>query len=99
LQRFIATCRLKRVEWAIFSDLYGIWFPFEKHGWYEKDPASVTQQEFQQLLVDFDRKLNGYDAIFFYHNPGRFHPLYKRLLSETALREKVTPITHIIQIA
>jgi len=32
-------CKEKRVEWAIFSNLYGVWFPNVEHEWYEKNPA------------------------------------------------------------
>ena len=42
-------CKEKKVEWAIFSDLYGIWFPSIKHEWYEKPPNTVTEEEFKKL--------------------------------------------------
>ena len=37
-QRFMIQCKEKHVNWAIFSDKYGVWFPEEKHESYEKDP-------------------------------------------------------------
>jgi hypothetical protein len=37
-QRFIGQCEASGVRWAIFSDLYGVWFPEVQHVWYEKDP-------------------------------------------------------------
>ena len=95
IQRFMNKCKEKRVEWAIFSDLYGVWFPHVEHKCYEKDPDTVTEQEFKKLLEDFEEKLVAYDEIWFYHNPGRFHPLYKRLLRKTMLRDKVKLFTHI----
>ena len=98
-KRFMETCKLKGVHWAIFSDLYGIWFPDMKRGWYEKDPNSVTENEFMLLLGDFDQKLQNYDEIWFYYNPGRFHRLYARLLRETKLRDKVKLFTHVWDIA
>jgi len=97
-QRFMNKCKEKRVEWAIFSDLYGVWFPNIEHELYEKDPDNVTEQEFKRLLNDFDAKLADYDEIWFYYNPGRFHPLYKRLLRETKLRDRVELITHLKEI-
>ena len=42
------------VDWAIFSDLYGVWFPDVRHPWYEKNPATVTESEFRGLVNDFD---------------------------------------------
>jgi hypothetical protein len=99
IQSFMNTCNKKRANWAIFSDLYGIWFPNIEHEWYEKAPNSVTDREFRRLLNDFDQKLHIYDEIWFYYNPGRFHPSYERLLQETSLREKVERFTHIWQIA
>jgi len=94
-QRFMSKCKEKKVNWAIFSDLYGVWLPNIKYEWYEKDPDTVTEQEFRNLVNDFDQKLKDYDEIWFYYNPGRFHPLYKRLLQETRLKGKVKLCTHI----
>ena len=97
-QRFMNKCKDEQVKWAIFSDLYGVWFPNVYHEWYEKDPDTVTEQEFENLVNDFDQKLWEYDEIWFYYNPGRFHPLYERLLQETNLRGKVKRFTHIREI-
>lgn len=98
IQRFMNKCKEKQVEWAIFSDLYGVWFPNVDHEWYEKDPDTVTEQEFENIVNDFDQKLREYDEIWFYYNPGRFHPLYGKLLQETNLRYKVKRFTHIREI-
>jgi hypothetical protein len=84
-KRFIRRCKDKQVKWAIFSDLYGVWFPDVRHQWYEKNPDKVTEEEFNHLLWDFEEKLTGYEEIWFYHNPGRFHKLYKRLVVTTKL--------------
>jgi len=97
-QRFMKKCQEMKVNWAIFSDLYGVWFPDIEHEWYEKDPDTVADLEFNTLLNDFDEKLSNYDEIWFYYNPGRFHPLYKRLLQETKLKDKIKLFTHLIQI-
>lgn len=97
-QRFINKCKKERVAWAIFSDLYGVWFPDVKHEWYEKDPHTVTEYEFRKLLKDFEQKLKNYKEIYFYYNPGRFHPLYKKLLKETKLRNKITMFSHLREI-
>jgi hypothetical protein len=97
-QRFMNKCKEKKVKWAIFSDLYGVWFPNISNEWYEKDPNTVTEDEFRNLVEDFDQKLQNYDEIWFYHNPGRFHRLYERLLQETRLKDKVKRLTHISEI-
>ena len=87
-QRFMTACAGAGVDWAIFSDLYGVWFPTVTHPWYEKDPGKVTPGEFQLLLDDFDKELEPYQEIRFYY-PGRLHPLHKRLLESSRLRPRV----------
>lgn len=94
-QRFMNKCKVNRVLWAIFSDQFGVWFPDVEHEWYEKDPDTVTQAEYEALLHSFDKNLGAYDEILFYHNPGRFHPLYRRLVQETQLHDKVRLFTHL----
>jgi hypothetical protein len=42
LQRFMNRCKEKKVQWAIFSDKYGIWFPHEKHEWYDACMQEVS---------------------------------------------------------
>jgi len=91
---FINECKRTNVKWAIFSDLYGVWFPHVKHEWYEKPPDMVFEEEFQVLLNDFDKKLQKYDEIWFYYNPGRFHSLYRRLLEQSRLKAKVKLFSH-----
>jgi hypothetical protein len=98
-QRFMQRCKDKSVHWAIFSDKYGVWFPEVRHEWYEKDPDTVTESEFFALLSDFDGKLSPYSQICFYYNPGRFHPMYARLLGQSALAARVKQITHLWEIA
>lgn len=97
-QRFMKKCKEKNVDWAIFSDLYGIWFPQIRHEWYEKNPNKVTEQEFKNLINNFNQKLKNYDEIWFYYNPGRFHRLYKRLLKETKLKDRIKRFTHLEEI-
>lgn len=91
---FVNKCKQAGCNWAIFSDLYGVWFPTEKHQWYEMHPKKVNEEKFQQLLSSFDEKLSEYDEIFFYYNPRRFHGLYKRLLEESKLTKKITKFSH-----
>jgi len=98
IQRFIKKCKEKQVKWAIFSDLYGVWFPDVKHEWYEKDPNTVNEHEFRKLLEEFEQKLGDYDEIYFYHNPGRFHRLYRRLLEETKLKDRIKLFSHLREI-
>ena len=94
IRAFMNRCVARKVQWAIFSDQYGLWFPNETHDWYEKSPYDVSETEFQALLSDFDRRLTEYEEIVFYVNRARFHSLYKRLLNATKLRERVRYIHH-----
>jgi hypothetical protein len=94
IRAFMNRCKEKKVQWAIFSDLYGIWFPEEKHAWYDKSPDSVMEEEYHSLLNNFNQRLLHYDEIWFYHNPGRFHPLYKKLLKDSALKNKIHLFSH-----
>ncbi len=95
IQRFIQRCRWKNFAWAIFSDYYGVWFADKKHEWYEKHPKTVTEDEYQMLLKNFDDVLMPYEIIYFYYHPARFHGLYKRLLQESELKERITAFTSI----
>ena len=95
---FMDTCKAKRVQWAIFSDKYGVWFSDEQHEWYEKPPRTVTEAEFKDLVRNFEQKLGEYEEIWFYHNPSRFSQLYKRLLKEARVSGKITLFTHVNEI-
>jgi putative zinc finger/helix-turn-helix YgiT family protein len=97
-RRFMERCKATRVDWAIFSDQYGVWFPHVKHEWYEKDPDTVTDSEFCVLLRDFDESLSKYDEILFYRNPGRFNALYGRLVKESNLGSKLSLFSHLNEI-
>lgn len=97
-RRFMEKCKEENVDWAIFSDKYGVWFPDEKHEWYEKHPNSVTEAEFAELKSDFEERLREYDKILFYHNPGRFHSLYERLLDDVDLCDRVELFSHKVEI-
>lgn len=97
-QRFMNECKKKEVKWAIFSDKYGIWFSKDLHEWYEKNPNVVTEEEFSYLVHGFDRSLRQFDQIYFYHNPGRFHKLYRRLLKNSELKAKIKLFTHLNEI-
>lgn len=97
-QRFMQACKSKKVDWAIFSDNYGVWLYPIKHQWYEKNPNEVTDTEFNILLKEFDESLEGYKEICFYYNPGRFHPLYRKLISKSKLKERIKEFTHISEI-
>ena len=97
-RRFMNSCKERSVAWAILSDKYGVWFPDVKHKWYDKHPDTVTPEEFERLVNDFDENLDPYDEIWFYYNPGRFHPLYDRLLTRSSLEDRITRFTHISEI-
>jgi hypothetical protein len=93
-------CKKMGVRWAILSDLYGVWFSDEKHRWYEKSPYDVTEAEFQALLKNFDYRLSRFNEIRFYRpSPVLFHGLYRRLLRETKLRDRIKVISSIHEIA
>lgn len=97
-QRFMNACKTEKVNWAIFSDKYGVWpYPLT-HGWYEKNPNKVSNEEFKKLLEEFDKSLGSYKEIFFYYNPGRFHKLYKKLISKSKLKNRIRLFTHISEI-
>lgn len=99
IQPFMQTCKQKGVRWAIFSDLYGVWFSEEKHAWYEKSPYDVSEMEFKVLLDSFNSRLSEFDEICFYRpSPVYFHSLYRRLLQETRLRERIRIISSIYEI-
>jgi hypothetical protein len=95
IRRFMDRCKQENVKWAIFSDHYGIWFPHEKHEWYDKHPSKVTKSEYRSLVNNFDNALEAYNRIFFYHNPGRFHKLYEQLIQDSALTTRIILISHL----
>lgn len=99
VEPFMRTCKQRSVNWAVLSDKYGVCFPDVRHEWYEKHPNTVTEDEYRELLKDFDLKLRDYHEIYFYHNPGRFHALYQRILTETRLRDRITLFSHVADIA
>jgi hypothetical protein len=98
IQLFMTAAKAHHADWAILSDLYGIWFPNILHEWYEKPPDSVTEDEFKKLVADFDRNLREYEEIWFYYNPSRYHSLYDKLLTESRLRDRIKRFTHIEEI-
>ena len=97
-QRFMKSCMKNKVEWAIFSDNYGIWLSKERNSWYEKSPDSVTDKEFDRLLANFNTRLKDFDEIWFYYNPGRFHGLYRKLMTNSKLKNKIRLFTHLNEI-
>jgi len=99
LQRFVKRCKDKGVDWAIFSDKYGIVFPQDKIEWYDKHPSKVKSEEFQILVNNFVQRLSRYNEIWFYHNPRRFHQLYKKLVEKVRSRGiNVKLFTHLSEI-
>ena len=95
VQQFMEKCQKKNVGWGILSDLYGVYLSNERHVWYEKHPDTVTPQEEELIIKDFNHKLGSYDEIFFYARSDAFHPFYKRVLDKTALANRVRIIQHI----
>ena len=90
---FARACREAGVEWAVLSDNYGVWSADETREWYEKAPEDVTEDEFRALVKDFDAKLAGFDRIRFYHEPGRLHALYRRIIEVSPLSERIEMFT------
>jgi len=97
-QRFISTCKIQGVRWAIFSDEYGIWFPNIKRSWYDKHPDTVTKKEFAELVRSFDENLMDFSEIWFYNNPSWFHPLYQRIISTSKLNSRIRKFSHLKEI-
>ncbi len=89
IQRFMAKCQQKSVSWGILSDLYGVYLPHEHHVWYEKPPDTVTPQEAERIIQDFNHKLCSYDEIFFFIRPESFHSFYDWVLKQTKLTDRV----------
>jgi hypothetical protein len=94
IRDFMQSCKLNGVDWAILSDHYGVFFPFEKYAYYEKPPASVTPEEEAAIIVQFNERLKDYDEIWFYVRPATFHPFYERVLKGSDLAARV----HLFQI-
>jgi hypothetical protein len=95
---FARACRDAKVEWAVLSDEYGIWFHDGTREWYEKAPEDVTEAEFSGLVKDFDAKLAPFERIRFYHEPGDLHSLYCRIIEASALRDRVEILTDLTTI-
>jgi hypothetical protein len=89
IQQFMERCQEKKVSWAVLSDLYGVYLSNECHIWYEKHPDTVTPQEEEAVIQDFNNKLDSYDEIYFFVRPESFHPFYERVLKKTLLADKV----------
>ena len=97
-QRFATHCEKKNVKWAVFSDLYGIWFPDQTQPWYDKHPETVTKDELDKLISDFDKDLKDFSEIWFYNNPSWFHSLYKALLKRSSLSKRITTFSRLKEI-
>ena len=82
-------CQEKNVSWAVLSDLYGVYLSSECRVWYEKHPATVTPQEEEIVIEDFNNKLDSYDEIYFFVRLESFHHFYERILKKTVLANKV----------
>lgn len=87
--QFMERCKQKNVQWAILSDRYGIYQSDDCRAWYEKHPDTVTSQEKDIIIQDFDSKLDCYDEIYFFVRTESFHPFYEKVLKETALADRV----------
>ncbi len=93
IQTFIEKCREENVDWAIFSDNYGAWFPDQKHEWYDKPPENVSHQEFKELVKSFEENFGEYDEILFYHNINSLPDLFLRIIDKVNVRDKVKLFT------
>jgi len=99
ITKFMSECKQLGVNWAIFSDKYGLVFPDQVIENYDKHPSKVTDNEFHFLVEDTYNKLKNYDVVYFYHNPGRLHKLYHKLINELISRGiNIKEITHLEQI-
>ena len=82
-------CKSYPVDWAILSDKYGVFFPNEKHEYYEKPPASVTIEEEAVIITQFNERLAGYNEIWFNVRAETFHPFYERVLKRSNLVDRI----------
>jgi hypothetical protein len=101
LQRFIKKCKKMKVNWGILSDKYGIVFPNKRIKWYELSPSFLLKHkaESRKLIEKLQQQLKGFDKIFFYHNPGRFHPFYRYVIKKLRkLGINIRLISHLSQI-
>ena len=89
LQAFIERCRQTGSSWAILSDKYGVFFPWESHAYYEKPPANVTPDEEKVITEDLQTRLAGYGEIHFFVRRDTFHPFYERVLMNGQLADRV----------
>jgi hypothetical protein len=89
IQAFMKACKSLGVNWAILSDNYGVFFPYEKHLYYEKPPTTVTPEEEQAIVMQFNERLAGYKEIWFYIRPATFHPFYEHVLKGSELAARV----------
>jgi len=48
------------------------------------------------ILRPFEMGLRDYDEVWFYHNPGRFYPLYKKLIRETSVFYEWVELFHVL---
>jgi len=97
-QRFVRTCQENNVTWAVFSDLYGIWFPQQTRPWYDKHPDTVTSDELNKLIRNFDTDLKDFSEIWFYNNPSWFHKLYQMVLTKSSLSARITTFSKLKEI-
>jgi hypothetical protein len=98
LQQFVSACKSVGAAWAILSDHYGVFSPDETHPYYEKPPAAVTPEEEAILINQLNKRLEGFDEIWFYVRPAAFHPLYERILMRSALSERVHLFTNLVEV-
>jgi hypothetical protein len=89
VQRFMERCKEKNVQWAILSDRYGVYQSNDCNAWYEKHPDTVTPQEENAIIQDFNRKLDLYNEIHFLVRADSFYPFYARVLKKTILAERI----------
>ena len=98
LQAFIDRCKKTGASWAILSDKYGVFFPWEKHGYYEKPPAIVTPEEEKIIADDFHSRLGEFQQICFYIRRETYHPFYDRVLAASRLTDRIVLIEDLEQI-
>ena len=93
IQRFIAYCRSQDLRWGIFSDLCGILFENDKQEWYDFHPDLVTPEHRQFLAKAFASTLSEFDTIWYYYDPETLHPLYRQIVDESGIANRVVWVT------
>jgi hypothetical protein len=89
IQAFFQAVKQKGQTWGVLSDLYGLWLPPRREGWYEKHPDTVTTDEAEAIRQSFDEGLEAFTEVWFYVRKETFHPFYQSVLERSRWRDRI----------